>query len=83
MQGLTVAMVGDVINGMAIGVGTDVANIVLMKSSLEDVVTAIDLSWNTLSRIRMNYVWAVGYNILVDDITNIRPGQWSSGYDGI
>jgi P-type Cu+ transporter len=83
MQGLTVAMVGDVINGMAIGVGTDVANIVLMKSSLEDVVTAIDLSWNTLSRIRMNYVWAVGYNILVDDITNIRLGQWSSGYDGI
>jgi P-type Cu+ transporter len=83
MQGLTVAMVGDAINGMAIGAGTDVANIVLMKSSLEDVVTAIDLSWNTLSRICMNYVWAVGYNILVDDITNIRPGQWSSGYDGI
>jgi P-type Cu+ transporter len=78
-----VAMVGDAINGMAIGAGTDVANIVLMKSNLEDVVTAIDLSWNTLSRIRMNYVWVVGYNILVDDITNIRPGQWSSGYDGI
>jgi P-type Cu+ transporter len=76
-------MVGDAINGMAIGAGTDVANIVLMKSSLEDVATAIDLSWNTLSRIRMNYVWAVGYNILVDDITNIRLGQWSSGYDGI
>ncbi|CAD6340839.1 unnamed protein product [Miscanthus lutarioriparius] len=34
------------------------------KSNLEDVITAIDLSRKTFFRIRMNYVWALGYNVI-------------------
>ena len=31
----------------------------------EDVVVAIDLSRATFNRIRLNYVWALGYNALM------------------
>jgi Cu+-exporting ATPase len=34
------------------------------RSDLEDVLVSIDLSRTTFNRIRLNYVWAMGYNLL-------------------
>ena len=54
--------------GIAIGAGTDIAiesaDIVLMKSDLLDVVTAIELSKAVIRNIKENLFWAFFYNTL-------------------
>lgn len=42
----------------------EAADLVLIKSDLRDVVTAIDLSKATYSRIKWNFGWAFGYNVM-------------------
>ena len=77
-SGDKVLMIGDGINdapslakadiGMAIGHGTDVAiessDVVLMRSDLLDVVSALELSSATIKNIKENLFWAFFYNTI-------------------